>query len=285
MHTIWYQTFGNPKHVPVLLIMGGCCQGVLWHHEFCERLANEGYFVIRYDHRDMGLSSCYDFDKDPYTVMDMAKDALWVLDAVGAKQAILFGVSLGGFLAEILAAYFPERVQSLLLLGSSCEIRPMNLAFAGKPSKETFSPPTQEYLEWMKEFMKLAATSDEEKLAQRIEGWRRLNGNKIPLDPRRNREMHMEFLARMRYPQGIVNHVRMLNTPQSEQLIREVPAQIARPTIVLQGTEDPIFPPDHGKALSRKIKNSKFHLIEGMGHVPNDHFYEFYIECIKGIAP
>lgn len=280
---IWYETFGNKKNPSLLLIMGGCCQGVLWPQEFCERLASEGFYVIRYDHRDAGLSTCFDFDTNPYNLMEMTQDVVGLLDAIGIERAHLFGVSLGAFLSEMMAAYYPERVNTILLLSSSCELRPMNLAYAGFPSEKDaiYSSPTQEYLNWMQEFMKLSPHTEEEKLAQRIDGWNKLNGQKIPLDEKINREIHQEFLSRLCHPQGILNHIKMLNTRHSEDLFRSTPSKIKVPTVVLQGSEDPIFPPDHGIGLAQKIKHSKYFLVEGMGHVPGDHFYDLYIRILK----
>ena len=280
---LWYETFGKKENPALLLIMGGCCQGVIWHKAFCERLADEGFYVIRYDHRDSGLSSCFDFDKDPYDLMDVTKDAVGVLDAAGVEKAHLFGVSMGGFISELMAAYYPERVHTITVLGSSPDMRPGNLAFAGLPPEEDapLSPPTAHYLEWMKEFLKILPQTDEERLAQRLDGWNRLNGQKVPLDEETNREIHTEFLSRLRYPQGIVNHVAMLNGEQSERLIRTAPSKIKVPTVILQGSEDPIFPPDHGEALSRAIEGSEYVFVEGMGHIPNDRFYDLYIEILK----
>jgi len=218
---IWYETFGKKEDPAVLLVMGGCCQGVLWDTKFCQRLADAGFYVIRYDHRDAGLSSCFDFEKNPYSQMDMTKDAVGVLDAAGVEKAHLFGVSLGGLLSELMAGYFPERVHTILALGSTCDIRPMNLAYAGLPPEENaaLSPPSSRYVDWMQEFMKLTPQTDEEKLAQRLEGWNRLNGQKIPLNEETNRAIHLEFLSRLRYPQGIVNHITMLRMEQSEALV------------------------------------------------------------------
>lgn len=280
---IWYETFGVKENPALLLIMGGCCQGVLWHHEFCERLAKEGFYVIRYDHRDAGLSTCFDFTENPYGPMDMAQDAVALLDAIGVTKAHLFGVSLGAFLAEIIATEFPEKVSSILLLGSTCEIQPMNQAYAGIQPDANFplSPPKAEYLDWMLEFMKITPQTDEERLAQRIEGWNRLNGNIFPLDSRINQEIHREFLSRLRSPQGIINHIKMLKATESEEIVRNTPSKIKVPTVILQGTEDPIFPKDHGEALRRKIPHAKYFLVEGMGHIPSDHFYDLYINILN----
>lgn len=280
---IWYETFGNKQDPALLLIMGGCCQGVLWDKGFCERLASEGFYVIRYDHRDTGLSSSIDFEKNPYDLMDMTKDAVGVLDAAGVEKAHIFGVSLGGFLSEILAAYYPERVHTITILGSSCDIHPMNLAYAGLPMDEkwTFSPPTPQYLEWMKGFLAIPPQTEDEKLAQRLEGWNMLNGQVFPLNEEINREIHTEFLARFRYPEGIINHVTMLRAESSENLVLTTPSKIKVPTIIIQGSEDPIFPPDHGEALSLAIEGSEYFYIKGMGHIPSDHFYDFYIHLLK----
>lgn len=280
---IWYETFGDSKSKPLLLIMGGCCQGVLWPKQFCERLASEGFYVVRYDHRDSGLSSFFDYETNPYDLMDMAKDAVGLLDALAIQKAHIFGVSLGAFLAEIMAGYFAKRVTSLLLLGSTCEMGPANLAYARKPFEKNaiLSPPKQTYLDWMFKFLKQSPQTYEEKLAQRIEGWNHLNGHVFPLDAKINREIQEEFLARLKYPQGILNHITMLNTPHSEELIRLVPSKIQTPTVILHGSEDPIFPPDHGVALSEKIQNSEHIFVRGMGHIPSNHFYDLYIKILK----
>ncbi len=280
---IWYETFGEKENPAVLLIMGGCCQGVLWHKAFCERLANEGFYVIRYDHRDTGLSTCFDFEKNPYDLLDLASDAINVLDAARVEKAHLFGVSMGGLIAELLAGNFTERVHTTLLIGGTSDIRPMNLAYEGLlPEENTLlSPPLPQYLSWMKEYMKLSPQTNEEKLAQRLEGWNKLNGQKIPLNEETNLEIHREFLTRLRYPEAIINHILMLRSEQSEELVRTAPYRIKVPTVILHGSEDPIFPPDHGEALSRAIEHSEYYFVEGMGHIPNDNFYDFYIDILK----
>lgn len=280
---IWYETFGNEKGKPLLLIMGGCCQGVLWHKQFCEKLADEGFYVIRYDHRDAGLSTCFDFEKKPYGLMDMAKDAVELLDFIGIEKAHLFGVSLGGLLAEIMAAYFSQRVASALIMSSTCEMRPMNRAYAGKSQdkNDILPPPNSKYLDWMFKFMKHSPETHEEKLNQRIEGWNHLSGEVFPLDAKINREIQEEFLVRLRYPQGILNHIAMLNTVQTEKLTRLIPSKIKIPTVILHGSEDPLFPLEHGDALSKKIKNAEYLPVKGMGHVPSDHFYDLYIQILK----
>jgi len=280
---IWYETFGDKENPALLLISGGCNPSTMWHDSFCQRLVNEGFYVIRYDHRDTGLSSSIDFEKAPYDLMDMAKDAIGVLDAARIQQSHLFGLSLGGYLSEILAAYYPERVHTITVMASTVDIRPANLAFAGLPPEEAASlpPPTAEYLAWMKEWTKLSPQTDEERLTQRLEGWNKLNGDVFPLDVEMNREIHQKFLARDRYPQGILNHIAMLKNGKSEELIRTVTSMIKVPTVILHGSEDPLSPPVHGAALHDAIKGSEYFLVEGMGHVPNELFFDLYIDILK----
>jgi len=90
-----------------------------WIDTFCQQLADKGYFVIRYDHRDMGLSSAIDYMKNPYTINDLANDAIAVLDAYNIKKAHIVGHSMGGAIAQLLALDYPSRVSSITLVSSS----------------------------------------------------------------------------------------------------------------------------------------------------------------------
>ncbi len=280
---ISYETFGNKENPTLLLIMGGCCSGVMWHDSFCKKLSREGFYVIRYDHRDTGLSSSIDFEKTPYTLMDLTQDAVGVLDAEKIQKAHLLGLSMGSLIAECMAAHYPERVSTITLMSSSPDIHPMNLAYAGLPLDKNgdLPPPTSAYLAWMKEWTRLTPQNHEESLTQRLEGWDKLNGSKTPLDDSLNREVHQKFLSRFNYPQGILNHIKMLRDERSEELIRNAPSRIKVPTTIIQGSEDPIYPPEHGETLHRLIPHSSYLLINGMGHVPNDHFFNLYIALLK----
>ncbi len=280
---IWHETFGNKENPTILLIMGACAQGILWPKAFCEKLANEGHYVIRYDHRDAGLSTCFNWAENPYDLKDMANDAVGLLNALGVKRAHLFGVSLGAYLAELMAIDHPEKVDTITLMGAARDIRPMNRALAGLPRSEgiAFSSPTSAYLAWMKEFMKLTPQNEKEQLAHRLEGWNQLNGFKIPLNDEMNRKVHLEFLSRLTYPQGMANHMAVLASKSAEEWVQKIPSRIKVPTAILQGSEDPIVRPDHGEALHHDIPHSEYFLVEGMGHVPNDHFFDFYIDVLK----
>src|SRR3990167_10332674 len=93
---LWAESFGNSENSPIILIMGAGGQDILWPTEFCQALAGQGYFVIRYDHRDTGFSSSIDFDAHPYTLLEMAADVVHILDHYQLQHAHMVGVSMGG---------------------------------------------------------------------------------------------------------------------------------------------------------------------------------------------
>ncbi len=277
---IWYETFGSKDQPALLLIMGGNCQGVLWPVKFCERLAEEGFYVIRYDHRDAGLSTCFDFEKDPYDLLEVTKDALGLLDFIGIEKAHLFGISMGGSVAQVMAAYFPERVSSIAIMASTCDVRPMNLALKGLPPEEgLLSSPVKQYASQQGAVPKKPYEHDNDYLEKRVARWHFMSGFVVPFDEDFYRSLHKECLGRLRRVDVLKNHY--LASARSEGIVRSVPFQIRVPTLIFQGSEDPVFPPDHGEALAKAIAGSKYVFVHGMGHVPNKYFDDLLIEQIK----
>src|SRR5579871_4092750 len=118
--TLFTESIGDRHAPPVLLIMGAMASGVWWPRSFCEQLANRERFVIRYDHRDTGRSINYGPGRTAYTTETLADDALSVLDAYNIQSAHLVGMSLGGYLAQLLALKAPRRVRSITLIASEC---------------------------------------------------------------------------------------------------------------------------------------------------------------------
>lgn len=280
---IWYETFGQKEDPAILLIMGGLCQGILWPIEFCEQLANEGYYVIRYDHRDAGFSTCFDFQKNPYDLMDMAKDGIGLLDSLGIEKANLVGLSMGGPIAELMSVHFPERVSTITLMATSTDFRSGIYAFDKLPIEEGWlSPPLPIYLNWMHKFLNQPAQNQEEALEQRLEAWQILNGFVVPFETERYREIHAEFLSRMKHPESLTNHIEAIK--KSYDLVSSVASQVRVPTVIFHGTSDPIYPPDHGIALSKAIRGCKYIVVEGFGHVPNKAFYDLFVSEIAALA-
>lgn len=284
---IWYETFGDKKDPAFLLLMGGCCQAVLWPVDFCTKLSEKGFFVIRFDYRDAGLSTCFDFEVAPYTFFDMAKDAIGLLDSLKIQKAHLFGLSTGGALAQVLAAHFPSRVETIALIATSCDFRPLNKGLGlhkNVVDSGSLSPPSKRYFQAMDTLFKTPAKNNEEALTQRMTLWQVLNGSKIPLPEASERAMHELFLKRLRYPEGLNNH--LLANVCSEELLLEASNNIHVPTIIFQGSEDPIFQIDHGQELHRRINGSTLYILQGHGHVPNPYFFDFIIDkllCTKSL--
>jgi len=115
---LYSESFGNPSNPALLLIAGAMSPARFWIDPFCQQLADAGYFVIRYDHRDTGLSSAVDYEKKPYKLNDLASDAIAVLDAYGITSAHIIGHSLGSLITQLLALDYPSRVASITLIAS-----------------------------------------------------------------------------------------------------------------------------------------------------------------------
>ena len=112
------ETFGSPADAPILLIMGAMSSAVWWPEEFCRLLASRNRYVIRYDHRDTGRSTSFPPGQATYSVENLGDDAVGVLDGLGIGQAHLVGMSLGGYLSQLLALKYPGRVSTLTLIAS-----------------------------------------------------------------------------------------------------------------------------------------------------------------------
>src|SRR3954447_21197621 len=131
--TVAYQSFGDSNARPLLLVMGLATQMLAWHEEFCSRLVDAGFYVIRFDNRDIGLSthlreagmpSLQRLFSEPqsvatYTLEDMADDAVGLLDGLGIASADVVGASMGGMIAQVMAYRHPERVRSLTSIMST----------------------------------------------------------------------------------------------------------------------------------------------------------------------
>jgi pimeloyl-ACP methyl ester carboxylesterase len=278
---IWYETFGHRSHPAFLLMMGGCSQGILWPTAFCEMLAQLDFFVIRCDHRDVGLSTYFNFEAQPYNLLDMAKDAASLLDYLEIRAAHLFGLSMGGPIAELISTHYPNQVLTLNLISTSCDFRPMNRAYSGLPEETNYPLARTKdiYLHWMKNFLKESPTELEAQLRQRLDCWRILNGSSIPFEEELYREIHLQFLRRQTNLESLKNH--LLVCQNSEQLIQTAPHKVKVPTLIFHGSEDVIFPIDHGEALAAAIPHSQYIPVEGMGHVLNKHFYNLILRELK----
>jgi pimeloyl-ACP methyl ester carboxylesterase len=170
---IWTEDFGEASHIPILLIMGATAQGIRWPTPFCQQLADKNRYVIRYDHRDTGQSSCFDYAETPYTLADMADDAVGVLDAYDIAKAHIVGLSMGGMIGQIMAIEHPDRIHSLVSISSSPANGSQAVAITGF---EPLPPPTPKYHEVIRAWALDPPQTREEHIALQLRLFRALTG-------------------------------------------------------------------------------------------------------------
>ncbi|MDR9802918.1 alpha/beta fold hydrolase [Rhizobium hidalgonense] len=252
------QAFGDPTHEPILLIMGAMASMLWWPDEFCQTLAAQKYYVIRYDNRDTGCSTIYEPGEPPYTMDDMAADAIRILDGYGIERANLLGMSLGGTIAQIAALSHPERVKTLTLMsttpmGSDTSALPHTTdAYMGHAA-------TGETVDW---------TDDAQVIEFLVEDTRMIAGMAHPYDEGRARAFVERDVERAKNFVSATNHFML----RGGQALKGKLAELAAPLLVIHGTADPIYPVEHGELLARTVKGAKLVRLEGGGHEihPND---------------
>jgi pimeloyl-ACP methyl ester carboxylesterase len=244
-------TFGEPDDPPILLVMGMSASMLWWEEEFCERLADGRRLVIRYDHRDTGRSVIYEPGHPGYTANDLVADAVGVLDGYRVPAAHIVGVSMGGALAQLLALNFPARVLSLVLVSTSP-------AVAGERSLPSAQNRLQRFLATAQVDWSDAASVVEYLVAY----WRVLWGQERAFDEAHIRELSQHDVARARDVAAAQNHGFL---PDEDRRRRPM-ASITAPTLVIHGTDDPLFPLEHGIALANEIPGAQLLPLEGAGH-------------------
>ena len=234
------QAFGKPADEPVLLVMGVMASMLWWPDAFCERLAAQGRYVIRYDNRDTGLSTTYAPGEAPYSFDDMADDAGRVLDAYGFRSAHIVGMSMGGMIAQRLALRRPERVRTLTIIDST----PIFLDVSHLPGT------TPEYMEHSDSGANVDWTDRAQVIDFIVRDVKAIAGTAFPHDAKAARKFIERDYDRAKNFAGIDLSGR----------------KIGMPLLVIHGSVDPIFPVEHGEALAASASNAKMVRIEGGGH-------------------
>jgi pimeloyl-ACP methyl ester carboxylesterase len=245
------ETFGHSSDPALLLIMGAMASMLWWPEEFCRQLAAQGRFVIRYDNRDTGLSTTYPPGSTHYTLSDMAEDAVAILDGYGIKAADIFGMSLGGFIAQRVALAHPDRVRTLTILSSS------PLGIDGLP------PFTEAYGAHAAAGETVDWTDRADVFDFMMRDVRMIASTTHPHDAAAAQLLIERDMDRARSFASATNHF-MLESGDGEK--RLAAADLRVPLLVIHGTADPIFPIAHGEALANAVSGAKLQRIEGGGH-------------------
>ncbi len=256
-----YETFGDPGASPVLLVMGLGTQMIAWPDEFCAGLAARGHHVIRFDNRDIGLSTHLSGVRaphvldilvrrrePPYRVDDMADDAAALLDALGLGSAHVVGASMGGFIAQTLAIRHPARVRSLALMMTSTGSRRVGHA------KPKLAP---------RLMRRVGAVDRETAIAMAVETFRLIGSVGYDFD-----EDHIRDLAARSFERGYDRggYLRQLAAVVAQDDRPAALTQLTVPAVVMHGLNDPLVAVSGGIALARAIRGSKFVGFQGMGH-------------------
>lgn len=264
--SLWSQATGPDDGETILLIAGANASGLMWPDEWVELLTSKGFRVVRYDHRDTGRSTFMEFDQSPYTVEELAGDAVTILNAWQVTKAHVVGLSIGATLGQVLALDYPERLASLTLMcGAALDVDfvgNIRRAFSGESSPDGLPLPKKEALEALSARTK-PSESLEEELNRRVNEWRILSGDKLEYDEtdfRLREERCIDHAGTWVQPG---NHA--LATPVLLERGQEL-RTVRVPTLVIQGTEDPLNPPPHGKHIADLLPNARLIEIDGLGH-------------------
>ena len=273
-----YDHFGNPTDPALLLIMGFTAQMVAWDEEFCTQLADRGHFVIRFDNRDCGLSTKLhgvpsnsdavimaammetEMPPVPYTLSDMAADAMQVLDHLNIERAHIMGASMGGMIAQTVAIEHPHRVKTLISIMS-------------QPGELTVGQPTQEAME----LIVTPAPSDRDEYIAFAPKWQLWQSKKYRSDELSIKAAIRDFY-RSNYPEGGPRQMAAIYASGSRA---EGLQKLEVPTLVIHGTDDQLITPSGGERTAELIPNSTLLMVDDMGHDMPQPLWPLYLDAIS----
>ena len=256
-----YETFGDPAGRPLLLVMGLATQMIAWHEDFCGQLVDRGFHVIRFDNRDIGRSTHFHEHPPPtmvelltrrprdpaYTLSDMAADAAGLLEHLEIGSAHVTGASMGGMIAQAIAAEHPSRVRSLVSIMSTT-----GSAWVGRPALRAYP------------VLLSRGRRGRDAYVERAQQVYRLIGSPaFPRDPD-----HLRELAGLSYDRGVTaggvgrQLAAILASGDRTAMLRRIRA----PTLVVHGSADRLVSTSGGRATARAIPGARLALIDGMGH-------------------
>jgi len=267
--TLFYEAFGDPKNPALLLVNGLGSQCINYRTNWCEMFAERGLYVIRFDNRDMGLST--HFAHAPvrekgqcYELADMAADCIAVLDAERIDQAHIMGLSMGGMIVQTVAINHPQRLLSLISVMSSS-------------GEEGYGAPTPRAFE----LLTSPAAKDREEYIQRwIDGLHEWGSPEFADEDRWTADAIRSF-DRCFDPDGSTRQFLAIKAaPTRADKLRTLDIR----TLVMHGDKDTLIGPDAGRRVAELIPGARFELIEGMGHDYPPQLWESWVDMVVGHA-
>ena len=262
------EEFGRPSDPSVLLIMGLSAQLTRWPDAFIESIVEEGFHVVAFDNRDIGLSEKLISERAtspmavallntvglasllaPYKLTDMAKDTVGVLDALEIERAHVIGASMGGMIGQIVCAEHPERIKSFTALMSS--------------TNNPDLPRAHPKVSWQVMTARKPSATREELIDITLGIWELIGTKNSGRDPVEFRKQVAASIDRSSSPSGIRRQMAAIIATRD---LREWTRNITAPSLVVHGSEDPLVPFQNGLDIAAEIKDARMEIIEGMGH-------------------
>ena len=283
--SLCYETFGDPSDPPAVLIMGLGTQMIGWNEDFCTDLADRGLYVVRFDNRDIGRSThvrgrpptipqllLRDRRAATYTLADMALDTVGLINALELAPAHVIGASMGGMIAQTVAARHPQKVRSLVSMLSNTGSRR-----AGQPSLRIYPLFLQRI-----PLGRHASAQDRDTFVAAVDRvFTAIGSTGLDRDPAETRELAGVSYDRDHDPAGTGRQLAaIIASGDRTNELRGITA----PTLVIHGTADPLVAPSGGEATARAISGATFMSIEGMGHDLPRSAWPRLIDAIAGHA-
>ncbi|GAA3926738.1 alpha/beta hydrolase [Litoribacillus peritrichatus] len=275
---------GNPNGPPIVLIMGLACQMISWPESLLNGLAAQGYRVIRFDNRDVGLTDklqshvrvdirlaflFHKFGLKPranYTLHDMAEDTACLMDALGIDQAHVVGVSMGGMIAQLLASHYRHKVASLTAMMSSTNSARL---------------PLPEFSLMLKLGAPASGHHEKAVVKRWIRFWQAIQSPEYPTSLADVTGL-VEAMYQRNYCAG--GTLRQLQAILATGSLEQAISRIQVPTLVIHGSCDPLLKPACGKAIHRKVPGARFKLVRGLGHDLPEALVPEFVSMIDGHA-
>jgi pimeloyl-ACP methyl ester carboxylesterase len=261
------ESFGNACDPLVILIAGSEQQSIYWSDSFCHMIAREGYYVVTFDHRDTGLSTFGDFNAHPYRLDDLASDILNIIKGYGREKAHLIGSDMGGYLAQMLATSHPDKVESIVLLMTTHDARPIEQKRQDAGWLPIASPTVLEELQnlsWI-------SSDDPHWTSKTLKKLQLLNGKQSPFDINEWEQLAFTLQNRTENTRSFLFfHPHVISKALSK--LQFDSKRIQHKTLIIHGDADPVIPVEHAYSLKLLIAQAKLRVIKGMGHLLTSYF-------------